>query len=117
MKIKLNKNKQTSVILGLAYIFIIIYAILEETGFFGPDIGVLKSLQNSGFTRAMFLDIGILATLVAFWVLVTGKEKYRFIFAIAILFIGSFALLPYLVIEFWKNNITIRNYSKTRVKT
>jgi len=117
MKIKLNKNRQIAIILGLAYIFLIIYAILEETGFFGPDIGVLRSLQNSGFSRAMFLDIGILATLVAFWVILTGKENYRIIFAIAILFVGSFALLPYLIIEFWKDNISLSGYSKARVKT
>ncbi|MCA9379720.1 hypothetical protein KC675_00925 [Candidatus Dojkabacteria bacterium] len=117
MKITINKNRQIAIILGIAYIFLIIYAILEETGFFGPDIGVLKSLQNSGFTRAMFLDIGILATLVAFWVLLTGKEKYRIFFAFAILFVGSFALLPYLIIEFWKDNISLGNYSKARVKT
>lgn len=117
MKIKINKDRQIAIILGLAYIFLIIYAILEETGFFGPDIGVLRSLQSSGFTRAMFLDIGILATMVAFWVLLTGKKKYRIIFAIAILFVGSFALLPYLILEFWKGNIPLKNYSKARVKT
>jgi hypothetical protein len=117
MKIKLNNNRQIAIILGLAYIFLIIYAILEETGFFGPNIGVLRSLQNSGFTRAMFLDIGILSTLVAFWVLLTGKDKSRILFAIGILFVGSFALLPYLIIEFWKNNISLSGYSKARVKT
>ena len=117
MKININKNKQIAIILGLAYIFLITYAILEETGFFGPDIGVLKSIQHSGFTRAMFLDIGILATLVSFWVLLTGKDKSRILFAIGILFVGSFALLPYLIIEFWKDNISIRDYSKARVKT
>lgn len=117
MKITINKNRQIAIILGLAYIFLIIYAILEETGFFGPDIGVLRSLQNSGFTRAMLLDIGVLATLVSFWVILTGKEKYRIVFAFAILFVGSFALLPYLILEFWKNNIKLSSYSKARVKT
>ena len=117
MKININKNRQIAIILGLAYIFLIIYAIFEETGFFGPDIGVLKSMQSSGFTRAMFLDIGILSTLSAFWLLLTGKDKNRIFFAIAILFVGSFALLPYLIMEFWKDNISLKYYSKAKVKT
>ena len=102
MKITLNKNRQTAIILTFAYLFLLLYSLLEELGLFGPDIGIVSTIQMSSFARAMFIDVGILATLCAFWILIYGKEKWRIIFAFATLFVGSFALLPYLIMHFWK---------------
>jgi len=103
MKLTLNKNRQTAIILSLTYLTLVLYALLEQVDFFGPDMGVLNSLKLSGFTRAMFLDIGILSTLASFWVMINGQGKYRVIVAIGILFLGSFVLLPYLIYLFWIN--------------
>ena len=103
MKLTLNKNRQTAIILSVTYLTLVIYAILEQVEFFGPDLGVINSLKLSGFTRAMFLDIGILATLAAFWVMIRGKGKYRILVAVGVIFLGSFVLLPYLIYLLWND--------------
>ena len=104
MKLTLNKNRQTAIILSVTYLTLVIYAILEQVEFFGPDLGLINSLKLSGFTRAMFLDIGILATLAAFWVMINGRGKYKILIAIGVLVLGSFVLLPYLIYLFWNNS-------------
>lgn len=110
MKINLNKNRQTAIILSVTYITLVIYALLEQLKFFGPDLGVLNSFKLSGLTRAMFLDIGILSTLAFFWIMIQGRGKFRILVAIGVLFLGSFVLLPYLIYLFW--NDTKFNQSK-----
>ena len=104
MKLTLNKNRPTAIILSVTYLTLVLYAILEQVNFFGPDLGVINSLKLSGFTRAMFFDIGILSTLASFWVMINGRGKYKILIAIGVIFLGSFVLLPYLIYLFWNNS-------------
>lgn len=78
--------------------------------FFGlDDIGITESMRTSGFARGMFMDIGILSTIIASWIAFGTKEKFRYFFAIITLFVGSIAALPFLAIYFWKKEDRILN--------
>lgn len=100
----MSKFKILSLASLITWLLLIIFAIVELTGLIGENIGVSQSLKTSSFTRAMFIDIGILATIISIWVAFGTKEKLRFFFAIAILFVGSFAFLPFLSIFFWNKS-------------
>lgn len=60
-----------------------------------------ETLQGSHFSRVMFSDIGVLATLIAGYIVLIHKAVWRIPFAVAILIFGSFALLPYLALLEW----------------
>lgn len=66
------------------------------------DLGTLDTLKQSHFARVMFADIGALSTLGALYAILAGKSRARFPAALASLFVGSFALLPFLAYEDWR---------------
>lgn len=70
-----------------------------SSGILGENIGNGESLRTSSLARLMFADIGALATVAAGWIIIANRDRYRYIFAIATLFVGSYAFLPYLA---WK---------------
>lgn len=65
------------------------------------DLGTLDTLRRSPFARVMFMDIGVLSTLGALYLVLNGKTALRVPAALASLFVGSFALLPALAWEDW----------------
>jgi len=65
------------------------------------DLGTLETLRRSPFARVMFMDIGVLSTLGALYLVLGGKTSVRMPAALASLFVGSFALLPALAWEDW----------------
>lgn len=82
----------------LTWLGLILFVILEGQGLFGPDIGMSETLRTSGFARIMFADIGAVSTLVAIWIVLSSKLRVRYVFAAASLFVGSFAILPYVAL-------------------
>ncbi|WP_110885505.1 hypothetical protein [Deinococcus yavapaiensis] len=68
----------------------------------GQDLGTVATLKKSRFARVMFMDVGALSTLGALYAVLAGKSRARFPAALASLFVGSFALLPYLAYEDWR---------------
>jgi len=82
-----------------AWLSLVAFAVLDAFGLFGPDIGVLETLRVSSLSRTMFLDIGLLSTLAAAWALLDRRHPSAPVFAVLMLFLGSFALLPYLVLR------------------
>ena len=84
-----------------AWIFLVIYAIGSYVYSFRGDAGDWNSFQVSNFTRTMFMDIGLLSSAAAFWIVVFGRSPLRFLFAIATLVLGSFAFFPYLAWLEW----------------
>lgn len=83
-----------------------LYAMLVGTAVLGrarkDDLGTLGTLRRSQFARVMFMDIGAVSTLAAVYVVLTGTSKLRYPAAVASLFAGSFALIPYLAYEDWR---------------
>ncbi|WP_135228818.1 hypothetical protein [Deinococcus fonticola] len=65
------------------------------------ELGTLDTLKRSSFARVMFMDIGVLSTLGALYLVLNGKTAVRVPAALASLFAGSFALLPALAYEDW----------------
>lgn len=66
------------------------------------DLGTVETLRRSPFARVMFMDIGVLSTLGALYLVLGGKTAVRVPAAVASLFVGSFALLPALAWEDWQ---------------
>lgn len=66
------------------------------------DLGTLETLRRSPFARVMFMDIGVLSTLGALYLVLGGQTAVRVPAALASLFVGSFALLPALAWEDWQ---------------
>ncbi|SMB88901.1 hypothetical protein [Deinococcus hopiensis] len=66
------------------------------------DLGTRETLRRSPFARVMFMDIGVLGTLGALYLVLNGKTALRVPAALATLFVGSFALLPALAWEDWQ---------------
>lgn len=66
------------------------------------DLGTRETLRRSPFARVMFMDIGVLSTLGALYLVLNGKTAVRVPAAVASLFVGSFALLPALAWEDWR---------------
>jgi hypothetical protein len=83
-----------------------LYAMLIATAVLGRaregDLGTLGTLRRSQFARVMFMDIGAVSTLAALYAVLNGKSRLRYPAAIASLFAGSFALIPFLAYEDWR---------------
>ncbi len=103
MELKQEDYKKYSYTFLFVWLLLIAYAILDPY-FFTDNLTPLQALQQSSFTRVMFADIGVFSTISFFWILLSGKDKVRFIFAGLVLVVGSFALLPYLSYFFWKRS-------------
>ena len=84
-----------------AWIFLVVYAIVSYVYSLRGDIGDLQAFQVSNFTRTMFMDIGLMASAAAFWIVVFGRGPVRFVVAAATLILGSFAFFPYLAWLEW----------------
>ncbi|WP_019587560.1 hypothetical protein [Deinococcus apachensis] len=86
-------------------LYAVLFALLVLTAVLGRgrpgDLGVWETLRRSAFARVMFMDIGVLSTLGALYLVLRGKTRVRFPAALASLFVGSFALLPALAWEDW----------------
>ncbi|GGK27005.1 hypothetical protein GCM10008955_20990 [Deinococcus malanensis] len=65
------------------------------------DLSPAHTLKRSPFARVMFMDIGVLSTLGAVYLVLKGRTPVRVPAALASLFAGSFALLPALAYEDW----------------
>lgn len=65
------------------------------------DLGTRETLRRSPFARVMFMDIGVLSTLGALYLVLNGKTAVKVPAALASLVVGSFALLPALAYEDW----------------
>lgn len=84
-----------------AWIFLLIYAVSSYVYSYRGDVGDLNAFMASNFTRTMFMDIGLLSSAAAFWIVVFGRSPLRFLFAVATLILGSFAFFPYLAWLEW----------------
>jgi hypothetical protein len=62
----------------------------------------METLRTSSLARGMFYDIGLLSTIFAAWIAFGNTLKFRYIFAVATLFVGSGALLPFLAYYYYK---------------
>ena len=95
-----------------------LYAMLVLTAVLGRgrpgELGTLETLQRSSFARIMFMDIGMVSTLGALYLVLEGKTPVRVPGAVASLFAGSFALIPALAWEDWQ---AIKQGSEDRAAT
>ncbi|MFC3862832.1 hypothetical protein ACFOPQ_18875 [Deinococcus antarcticus] len=86
-------------------LFVSLFVVLVLTAVLGRgrpgELGTLDTLKRSSFARVMFMDIGVLSTLGALYLVLNGKTAVRVPAAVASLFAGSFALLPALAYEDW----------------
>ncbi|MEF2279286.1 hypothetical protein V3W47_13345 [Deinococcus sp. YIM 134068] len=84
---------------GVLFGLLVLTAILgrAQTG----DLGTVGTLRQSTFARVMFMDIGVLSSLGALYLVLNGRTAVRIPAAIATLFVGSFVLLPALAWEDW----------------
>jgi hypothetical protein len=103
---KINNKLIASTIL-IAWIALLIYAVADNAGLFTNTIGPEEALANSAFARTMFMDIGGLSTLAAVWIIFgsdkAGISQYvRYFFAFISLFVGSFAVMPFVSLYFWQ---------------
>ena len=83
-------------------LYLSLWASLALTAFIGGrfrGLGARETLRRSPFARTMFADIGALSTVASLYVALRYTSPLRFVAAILTLFIGSFALLPYLAWE------------------
>ena len=94
-------NKKISVILIILWFGLLIFNVVDNILNSNATLSPLDTLVKSIFARGMFIDIGILSTVIAAWMIFCTKNKWRYYFAIGTLFIGSFAVLPFLSIYFW----------------
>ncbi len=86
-------------------LFVSLFGLLVLTAVLGRgrpgELGTLDTLKRSSFARVMFMDIGVLSTLGALYLVLNGKTAVGVPAAVASLFAGSFALLPALAYEDW----------------
>jgi hypothetical protein len=94
-------NKRIGTTLFVTWIGLLVFAVLDTAKVFGTDIGIAQTLATSSFARGMFVDIGVLSTLMACYIVFTTRLKARYIVALLTLFVGSFAALPYLAYYFY----------------
>jgi hypothetical protein len=95
------KYKRSALIVAF-WLFLVILTYLDSLGELGMvDYSNGETLRNSSLARIMFVDIGVLATFAAYWVYRSSKVSIRVGFAIATLFVGSFALLPYIAYYYY----------------
>lgn len=73
------------------------------------DIGPIQTLKRSSLARGMFIDIGILSTIISGWIVTSSKLKIKYIFAIPALFLGSLVILPFLGLKFLFKSLTPNN--------
>ncbi len=95
MKIRYIYLAGIAFVMWISFIGFLAYDIYRG---FGSDIGIVESLKQSGLARGMFYDIGLLSTVLAYWIAFETKIKVRWPFSIATLFMGSLAFLPYLTL-------------------
>jgi hypothetical protein len=103
MKNSTGRKLLALLILGY-WVFLIGFAVVDNRGLLGSDIGLIQSLQTSSLARVMFMDIGGLSTVVALWILFTTKYRIRYLVAGITLIVGSFVALPYIAYTIWKNS-------------
>lgn len=90
-----------SLLCWLTWLGFILFLVLDSFKVFGlSDIGFVESLDESSLARAMFMDIGILSTIIAGWMVFGTNQKYRWFFAILTGCLGSIGALPFLAIYF-----------------
>jgi hypothetical protein len=90
-------RKRLFVIVGV-WVALLVFSLISSR-FSALDFW--ETLQGSHFARVMFSDIGVLSTLISGYIVLVHKAVWRIPFAIAILIVGSFALLPYLALLEW----------------
>jgi len=95
-----QQNRMYVAAASLSFFGLVGIAFADARGAFGDDIGLKDTLRHSSFARIMFADIGALSTIIAAWMILATNHPLRFVFAFASLFIGSFAVLPFLVLYF-----------------
>lgn len=97
----MKKTKILSLFLLLMWLFLIIYSSLDAQGRFGSDIGFQATLNTSSLARVMFMDIGVLSTLIALFIATRKAPFIKYLFALLTLVFGSFAALPFLAYYYW----------------
>jgi hypothetical protein len=97
---KKPSRKRLLLIVG-AWLGLLVFSLFSNAV---PGIDFWQSLQGSHLARVMFGDIGVLSCIIAGYIVWVHKAIWRIPFAIAILFVGSFALLPYLALLEWLAN-------------
>ena len=101
MNCSMKKTKILSLFLLLMWLFLFIYSSLDAQGRFGSDIGFQATLNTSSLARVMFMDIGVLPTLIALFIASRKAPFIKYLFAILTLVFGSFAALPFLAYYYW----------------
>lgn len=89
--------KIKSINIWVLWLLLVGYAIYDNL-VLTNTLTVSEALNVSSFTRLMFWDIGLLSTILAYWMVFHTNLKIRYVFAVMTLFAGSFAFLPYLAI-------------------
>jgi hypothetical protein len=97
----MKKTKLLSLFLLLMWIFLLVYSSFDAQGRLGSDIGLQASLATSSIARVMFMDIGVLSTLIALFIATRKASGIKYLFALLTLVFGSFAALPFLAYYYW----------------
>ena len=93
--------KALSILCWIVWFGFLGFMVLDSAKVLGlQDIGFAESLKTSNHARGMFTDIGILSAIIASWIAFGTKQKYRWIFAIVTILIGSLGALLFLAIYF-----------------
>ncbi|MCA9376738.1 hypothetical protein H6763_02485 [Candidatus Nomurabacteria bacterium] len=93
-----SEKRRLGITFIVVWVLLVIYAIFDPQ-LMNDFIPMRSVLEESSFARIMFIDIGVFSTISCFWILNSEKSKRRYPFALAVLFVGSFALLPFLAIH------------------
>ncbi|GGJ26638.1 hypothetical protein [Deinococcus roseus] len=106
---KLRKPSMLRVqILGGAWV-LMLAVLLVSLLYTGMDAWYI--LQASHFARLAYMNTLVLSALMAAYIVIQHDNWLRFPFAVATLFLGAFALLPYLVI---RDVLILKNQIPTR---
>lgn len=99
---KLFKNKRVqSIFVLLMWLSFVLFIIVDSLGLVGSDIGIQQTLETSSFARGMFMDIGVLSTTLAGWMVLYTKYRVRWITATLTLFLGGLVAMPYISWVLW----------------
>lgn len=101
-KVKRLLTKGFAVVIIFYWMFMLLFFAIDSVGLIADtSFDINETLAGSSFARGMFLDIGGLSMVIAAWMVVATKGWYRWIFAVASLFVGSVAALPYISFYLW----------------
>lgn len=97
------RSKALSIVVLMIWMSFITFIVYDNL-FLESELTLDETLQMSSLARGMFFDIGAISTVLAGWMILFTKNRWRWIFALGTIFLGSTFALPYIAALLWNRD-------------